>query len=315
MRRWSGSLVVLGMAFASSVAITFGLVVLVVQDRGTSSDAWSEPPAPTIAVEAIPPATGGSLSVSGDRDATFSLDHDSYDVGIEPDFERGFARVEFGRFGLEGVQGAIAFSTDPLVVEQIDFDGLAFYPDPDDCTITPGELNQAIGVASARLQCASLTDLRDAGTISLDGAVALPADLLGMRGDVPPSGGRVEIGDRILEFSDGRMLVQNALTEETERQPLFLYGDDETSSLGFERDPETADLFFTYLVIDEELFDIADDVCLVTAEDLGPVNPMTTAQQLAIRCNELDLGELGVVALDATLVIDLIVPPDLLARR
>jgi len=315
MRRWSGSLIVLGIAFASSVAITIALVVIVVQDRGTSSNARSEPPTPIIAAEATPPATGGTLSVSGDRDATFSLDHDSYDVGIEPDFERGFARVEFRRFGLEGEQGAIAFSTDPLVVEQIDFDGLAFYPDPNDCTITPGELNPAIGVGSARLQCGNLTDIRDAGKVSLDGAVALPADLLGMRGDLPPPGGRIEVGDRTLEFSDGRMLVQNALTEDTERQPLFLYGDDDTSSLGFERDPETAKLFLTYVVIDEELFDIADDACAVTDDDLGPANPITTVQELTIRCDALELGSHGVVAVDATLVIDLIVSPDLVARR
>jgi hypothetical protein len=315
MKQWSRSLVVLGMAFASSVAITIALVVIVVQDRASSSNAQSEPSRPTIAQGAIPPATGGSLSVSGDRDATFSLDSDSYDVGIDPDFERGFARVEFGRFGLEGEQGAIAFSTDPLVVEQIDFDGLAFYPDPDNCAITPGELNPAIGVASARLECASLTDIRDKGTVSLDGAIALPADLLGMRGDLPPPGGRIEAGDRMLEFSDGRMLVQNALTEDTERQPLFLYGDDEASSLGFERDPETAELFLTYLVIDEELFDVPEDACLVTDEDLGAVNPITTAQELTITCEPLDLGSHGVVAVAATLVIDLIVPPELVARR
>ena len=281
--------------------------------RGTTATGPTETPVPTITANTVPTHTGGSLAVSGDQEGAFILDHDSYTVSIEPDFERGFARVEFGRFGLDGELGAIAFSTDPLVVEQIDFDGLAFYPDPEDCTITPGELNPAIGVASARLQCASLTDLRDAGTISLDGAVALPADLLGLRGDLPPSGGEVPVGDETLEFSDGRLLVQQVLSEETERQALFLFGDDEKSSLGFERDPETEELYLTYIVVDEELFDIADDACVVSPVELGPLNPITTVMELSIACDGLDLGSHGVVSIDTTLVVDLIFESEALA--
>ena len=50
---------------------------------------------------------------------------------------------------------------------------------------------------------------------------------------------RFPLGNETLEFSDGRLLVQQVLSEETQRQALFLFGDDEISSLGFERDPET----------------------------------------------------------------------------
>ena len=313
MKNWSTSLVVLAVTFVSALAITMALVLVIVQDRGATATAATETPVPTITVNTVPTHTGGSLAVSGDQEGAFILDHDSYDVAIEPDFERGFARVDFGRFGLDGEHGAIAFSTDPLVVEQIDFDGLAFYPDPGDCTITPGELNPAIGVASARLQCASLKDLRDAGTISLDGAVALPADLLGLRGELPPSGGQVPVGSQSLEFSDGRMLVQQVFTEETERQALFLFGDDEKSSLGFERDPETEELYLTYIVVDEELFDIADDACGVSRDELGPLNPITTVMELGIACDDLDLGSHGVVSIDATVVVDLIFESEALA--
>ena len=313
VKNWSTSVVVLAVTFVSALAITMALVLLIVQDRGATATGPTETPVPTITANTVPTHTGGSLAVSGDQEGAFILDHDSYTVSIEPDFERGFARVEFGRFGLDGELGAIAFSTDPLVVEQIDFDGLAFYPDPEDCTITPGELNPAIGVASARLQCASLTDLRDAGTISLDGAVALPADLLGLRGDLPPSGGEVPVGDETLEFSDGRLLVQQVLSEETERQALFLFGDDEKSSLGFERDPETEELYLTYIVVDEELFDIADDACVVSPVELGPLNPITTVMELSIACDDLDLGSHGVVSIDTTLVVDLIFESEALA--
>ena len=111
------------------------------------------------------------------------------------------------------------------------------------------------------------------------------------------------------------MLVQNVLTEDTERQPMFLYGDDETSSIGFERDPETARLYLSYLVVDEELFEIGDEACRVSPTELGPLNPITTVLELAIACEELDLGTHGVVTIDATLVVDLILEPDLVAAR
>ena len=316
MRGWSRSIVILAVTFVSALAITMALVLLIVQDRGTSTATGpNATPLASITADTAPTQTGGSLAVSGDRDGTFTLDSDSYEVSIAPDFERGFARVEYGRFGLDGERGAIAFSTEPLVIEQIDLDGLAFYPDPDACTITPGELNPAIGVASARLQCESLTDLRDAGTVSLDGAVALPADLLGMRGELPRSGGQVPIGSETLAFTDARLLVQEVFTEETQRQALFLFGDDERSSLGFERDPETEAFYLTYVVVDEELFDIVDDACTVADDELGPLNPFTTVTELSIACDGLDLGSHGVVSIDATLVVDLIFEPDALAAR
>lgn len=311
MREWPRSLVVLAVAFAGSVAITLGLTMIVVQDRFSSTDESTPTPMPTISVGAAPTRTGGSLALSGDRTGSFTLDRNFYDVSIEPDFERGFARVEFGRYSLLGDAGAIHIAWDSLEVEQIDFDGLTFYPEPDACTVTPGELNPAIGVASAQLECPDLVDLRGGGTVTIEGGIALPADMLGMRGDLPPSGGRVVVGDADLEFNDARVLVQDALTEDTQREPLFLYGADDVSSIGFERDPESGQLYLTYLVVDDELFEIDDEACEVAAEDVGHLNPITTVQVLSIRCEALDLGSLGVVSIDASLVIDLIVPGDL----
>jgi hypothetical protein len=313
MKRWPRSLVVLGVAFGGTVAITIGLTMLIVQDRVTSTADSTPTPFPTIAVGAVPAQTGGTLAVSGDRAATFTLDRDSYDVAINPDFERGFARVEFGRFGLLGGAGAVYFSPDPLVVEQIDFDGMAFYPEPEDCAITPGELNPTIGVASAHVTCPDLTDIRDAGSVTIDGGIALPADMLGLRGDLPPPGGQVVVGSQTLEFSDGRVLVQDATIVGSGRQPLFLYGDDETSSIGFERDPESRDLYVTYLVVDEELFEFDDEACEVSASELGMLNPITTVLELSIQCSELDLGAHGVVAIDDSLVIDLILEAESVA--
>ena len=307
MREWSRSLTVLAVAFGGTLAITLGLVMLIVQDRAAAPTAEAtQTPAPAIAPDVAPTSIGGTLAVTGDRSDTFRLDRPLYDVHVSPDFERGFARVEFGRFGLLGQAGDIYFESEPLSVAQIDFDGLAFYPDPADCTITPGMLNPATGIASARLECPDLEDVRGAGTVTLDGGVALPADLLGLRGELPPSGGQIEIGDQTLAFSDGRMLVMSALTDDTRRVPLFIYGDDDVSSLGFERDPNTAQLYLTYIVIDEEPFDIDDDACLVTAEDLGLSSPIATVQELTIRCDALELGGHGTVSIEDTLVIDLI---------
>jgi len=247
--------------------------------------------------------------VSGDREGSFRLDRGSYEVAVNPDFERGFARVEYGRFGLIGQSGAVYFEHDPLAVAQIDFEGMAFYPDPDACTITPGELNPAIGVVSAHLRCADLTDIRDAWSVTIDGGIALPADMLGMRGALPPPGGQIEVGSRTLEFSDGRMLVQAATIVGSGRTPLFLFGDDETSSIGFERDPASGELYVTYLVVDEELFEFDDEACEVSASELGMLNPITTVLDLSIHCDAVDLGDHGVVTIDTSLVIDLIFQP------
>ena len=311
MKRWPRSLVALGIAFVGTVALTIGLTMLIVQDRVTSTAESTPTPMPTIAVGAVPTQAGGSLLFSGDREDSFGLDRGSYEVAVNPDFERGFARVEYGRFGLIGENGAVFFEHDPLVVVQIDFGAMAFYPEPDACTITPGELNPAIGVASAHLACTDLTDIRDAGSVTIDGGIALPADMLGMRGDLPPSGGQVTVGSRTLEFSDGRVLVQDATIVGTERQPLFLFGDDETSSIGFERDPESGELFVTYLVVDEDLFEIDDEACDVNASEIGMLNPITTVLDLSIRCAEVDLGEHGALTIDASLVVDMIFQPGL----
>ena len=307
------SLVVLGVAFGGTVAITIGLTMLIVQDRVTSTADSTPTPFPTIAVGAVPTQTGGTLAISGDREATFRLDRGSYEVAVNPDFERGFARVEYGRFGLIGETGAVHFEHDPLRVAQIDYEGMAFYPEPDACTITPGELNPTIGVASAGLTCADLTDIRDTGSVTIDGGIALPADMLGMRGDLPPPGGQLVVGSRTLEFSDGRVLVQDVTIVGSGRQPLFLFGDDETSSIGFERDPERGDLYVTYLVVDEELFEFDDEACDVSASELGMLNPITSVLDLSIRCDEIDLGEHGVVTIDTSLVVDMIFQPELVA--
>jgi hypothetical protein len=315
MRRWSRSFATLAVVFSSTVAITVVLTVLVVRDRApTTADATPTSPA-TIAVGTAPTGTGGSLAVSGDLEGPFILDRDAYEVSVEPDFERGFARVVLGRFSLLGERGAVHIGYDSLEVEQVDIDDLAFYPEPGDCSITAGTLNAAVGVASASLRCPELTDIRDNGEVALDGAIALPADMLGMRGDLPPAGGEVQVGGSTLAFSDARMLIQDAVVVETGRQPLFLFADDDASSLGFEREPETGDLYLTYLVIDEEPFDIPDDACQLEAAELGPLNPITTVTQLLIRCDELDLGNRGVVAIDATLVIDLIIESEAVAAR
>jgi hypothetical protein len=313
MKDWSRSLVVLALALTATVAITIGLTMLVVSDRQPPAADVAGTPVGSIGMDAVPTGTGAVLAVSGDRDGSFTLDRDSYEVSVNPDFERGFARVAFGRFGLEGDDGAVHFAYEPLTVEQIDYDGLAFYPEPDECTVTPGELNPEIGVASARLLCEDITDIRDTGTVTFDGGIALPGDMLGMRGDLPPSGGEIAVGEETLVFSDGRMLVQEVLSEESERQPLFLYGDDEESSIGFERDPSTGRLYLTYVVVDGELSEVPSDACVVTSDELGVLNPFTRTLEIGLSCEQLDLGSRGAVAIDATLVADLIYSPEVLA--
>lgn len=302
------SFLVLAVALAATACLVMILAVVIVQDRGAPAAAVDATPTPVIGTGAVPEETGGSVTMTGDGEGTFTLDRYSYDVSLQPDFERGFARVEYGRFGLRGDSFAIWFEREPLAVAQIDVDGMGFYPDPDDCSITPGALNAARGVAAATLECLELIEIRDAGTVTISGSLALPADLLGLRGELPPAGGQVVAGERSLAFGDGRLLVQDAV-DEGGMQQLFLFGDDETSSIGLERDPSNGELTLTYVVVDDQWFELEESACDLSSTDLGTLSPIATVVDLSIRCEERELGELGRVAIEASLVVDLIIQP------
>lgn len=297
------SLAVLGMGFVAVVIFTLGSAA-VVQSRpagptplplGEAGAAGPVEVTREYEIGAVPSEVGGTLAVSGDREGTFAVNRESSD----------------GRYGLIGDDGRIFFGSHPLAVVQMNFDGLSFFPKPGDCTITPGKLNADIGVAGAHLVCTDLADVRGNGVISLEGTIGLPGDLLGMRGDLPAAGGTVDVGDETLSFSEAYLYIDVGW------QPVFvgdraiamqLTDEDRGMALGFAYGDQTHRLELAHVMRGDTVTDIGEDACTLGMRDLGKLNPRVTVVELTVRCNEVDLPELGLVPISGTLIVEQVEP-------
>ena len=89
----------------------------------------------------------------------------------------------------------------PPVISQISWEGLEFFPEPEACTITPGELDDEIGVGYAEIRCEGLADIRGGGTVDMAGTLGLALTTVG-ESDLPPMGGSVAVGDETWEFTE-----------------------------------------------------------------------------------------------------------------
>ncbi len=89
----------------------------------------------------------------------------------------------------------------PPVISQMSWEGLEFFPDPEACTITPGELDDEIGVGYAEIRCEGLADIRGGGTVDMAGTLGLALTTVG-ESDLPPMGGSVAVGDESWEFTE-----------------------------------------------------------------------------------------------------------------
>lgn len=295
------SLTIVGATVAGVAAVTLGLVGLIVPRPADGVlNASAEP---TFDLAIAPDRVGGSLEVSGDRTGTLRLDRGSADVRYEP--AGAVPELILGDLWLTGEDGQIRFSRDPAKgVSQVQYDGLSFFLDPGDCTITPGAHNAAAGLMSALLECLEIADVRDAGVISIEGVVALPADVLGDRGDLPPSGGSIDVGDTTVDFSEAGVLLDGGVDAETGRMQMGLFNDDE-EYLVIEYDPETAEYFLIAIQIADE-YAFLSEACPVAAEDLGRLNPQTTVVRFTIDCDGVDLPGGGFGTVSGSVVADII---------
>lgn len=299
MNDWFRSLTVLGLSFVSVVIVTMGLAMLIVSSAAQATDGTPRdvtlvtgpgvlvtvPPA----VGGVPTQVGGTLAVSGDLQETFTLDREDTD----------------GRYGLIGDDGRIFFGNDPLAVVQMNLGGLSFFPDPDECTITPGELNAAIGVAWATIHCADLADVRGNGVVSVDGTIGMAADLLGMRGDLPPSGGSIDIGGETLEFSEASLFVAaRPAFVGMNRYSMQLVDDDSGTTLSFAWDPQTHGLALANVERDGADNDIPADACAIDTREVGMLNPRTTVVEMSLQCPDVDVPGLGPVPIVGSIIVE-----------
>jgi hypothetical protein len=299
MNDWLRSLAVLAVSFAGVVALTVGMAVMIVPSPVGSSDTPGSAasvapatPAPIGDLEATPTAIGGTLLVTGDLEASLVVDREATD----------------GQYGLVGNDARIFLGGDPLAVVQMNLDGLSFFPDPEACTITPGRFNPEVGVASAHLRCEDLADIRDNGVVTVDGVLGVAGDMLGMRGDLPPSGGTATAGDEALEFAEARMYAFPLFMVDGADQTNMSLVDGETTLL-FTYDVQTHGVALAYVQRGDELVEVAPGACSISSRQLGMVNPRTTLLDMSVRCAAVDLPDVGVVAIDGSLIVEEIASP------
>lgn len=171
------SLSVLGLGFTGVLVVTLGFATLLQPGPAGSAQVGG---APSTEAAATPPPVdgpvtdvGGMLTVTGDRAGLLILDREVTELG----------------YALAGPEGRVFFGGDPLEVERISYAGLQLYVDPGECELTPGDRYDPTGVAAAELRCDAVNDIHGDGTVSIAGTVGISADLLGLRGDLPPERG------------------------------------------------------------------------------------------------------------------------------
>jgi hypothetical protein len=296
MTDWFRSLSVLGIAFAGVAGLTFGLAALIVPGAAGSAqgpvapspDASGQLPVPTTSGPIT--AIGGVLQVTGDREGTLLLDREMTDQG----------------YALAGEDGRIFLAGSPVEVERIAYDDLEFYLDPGDCELEPGERDDPTGVAGVAITCTGISDVRDGGVVSLAGTLGVSADVLGLRGDLPPSGGTVQIGDEAIEFPFASFLMGTS----SSFQPSggFLFSDDDRTLLHFDYDPQTHALGLETIEIDGDQTQIDPGTCSLSYTPLGRLNPRTTTQEMTIECPSVRLASGETVRVGGTIVGDFVDP-------
>jgi len=284
------ALAVLGAAFGGVVIVTLGLAWFIVTGPTGSAQA-SGGASPTGERGGVPggiPGLGGALTVSGDRDGTFRLSRDA--VG--------------DRYALVGDQGRIIFEGRPTHITQISFDGLEFFPEPDDCTLTPGENDSRIGIGFAELRCENLSDIRDNGTITLEGELGLPLDMVA-ESNLPQSGGSVAVGNETWQFAEALLIgfQRPAIAGSTEYN-MELDDEARAASLNFIYDYVSHRLTLANVVRDGDASDVPGDACEFHVEEIGKPNPRTTVIELTLRCAQIEVPGLGRVSIEGTLIVD-----------
>lgn len=299
MNDWLRSLVVLAISFAGVVVLTVGLALLIVPASVGSSEVPDEAasgasgtPTPVADLDALPTAAGGTLTVTGDREALLVVDRESTD----------------GQYGLVGDDARIFLGGDPLAVIQMNLDGLSFFPEPEACTITPGRHNQEIGLASAQVVCEDLADIRDSGTVNVEGVLAIAADMLGMRGDLPPSGGSLAFGSETLSFTEAWLFpFSGPVMAGDERTNMGLV--DGTTGLYFTYDLHTHDTALAFIEIDGAATEVPAAACTIETREIGKVNPRNTLVEMSIRCPSVQLPDRGPIVIEGTVIVEQIEAP------
>ncbi len=290
MGDWFRSVTVLALAFVGAVVVTIGLANVIVpggasepQSAAGGADGGATPAATVPAITGI----GGNLTVTGDREGTLTVTRES----------------NGGTYSLVGDAARVVFQgTQPPVISQMSWEGLEFFPDPEACTITPGELDNEIGVGYAEIRCEGLADIRGGGTVDMAGTLGLALTTIG-ESDLPPMGGSVAVGDESWEFTEaflfGFPVNLGAGTEDFN----MVLTDEGNGSLRFRYDVQTHRLTLVNVERGGEASDLDAAACALKTEELGRLSPGVAIAELAIDCPAANVPGLGAVPITGTLIV------------
>lgn len=280
---WKGIGLLVGAAALVAVGVA-ALALVVVPDEPRFSDALEEET--DIEEDFVPDALGARLEISGARDDTVVLDD----------------TVGGPTFGLGNSRTRIFFEGDPLAIGQMSHDGLAFFPEPEECEFTPGEHNEEAGLIAVRISCTDLVDIRDNGSITLEGVAALPADLV-IELDLPETGGAVTVGDQVWEIVDPLLFIGPRFRGDPMTAVEFLLWTREArQGLGLRYNDETGLISLATVYYDDRSRAVGPADCIMTDEDVMILNPQTQFRELTIECANVDAGDLGTVEITGTVL-------------
>ena len=293
-----GGLAILAATVAGVAAVAFALGAWI-----TPAASLAEPtptPEPSFDLAVAPEDIGGSLDVSGDRSGTMTLDT-ATGIGLQRMRDSGaYAPTE-----LQGAAGHLRFDRDTGQITHIAYDDLSIFLDPDECTITHGAVNEGTDLMVALVECPDITDVRGQAVISVTGVIALPTRALVGRGDLPPTGGSVELDGSAYDFGEVEISLDGEPYEVTGRIREGIIAVDTGVSIVLEYDPETDQFFVSGFTTG---FDYGEFVepCLLGVEKLGRLNDYMTVMRLDIECADVAVTGGGTRSVTGSIVADVI---------
>ena len=230
--------------------------------------------------EFIPTAVGARLEVTGAREGTVDLESDDASSALEDSKTKLF------------------FSSDPLAVDQLYYDGLTFFPEPDECEFTTGRHNQDLGLVAVEMSCPELADIRDNGSISVEGRVALPAEMVV---ESPETGGTITVGDEEWTIESDLILTTGDVIFEPEGHPgMDLLTTDRGKWVNLAYDQESGVLIPGTLHYRGAEVDMASAGCTLQSEQVMALGPQSRIHDLTIDCDAVPLPGVGTVPLNGT---------------
>lgn len=290
---WKGFGVLAGTALVV-VLIVVGLALLIVPDEPTFAEELEEASGSETGLEGFTPsAEGGQLEITGAVEGSVSLER----------------TAQGPTYGLENSDMKIFFESNPLVISQMSYEGLAFFPEEGDCEFTEGTHNEESGLVAVEISCEELVDIRENGTITVEGVLALPANLVIER-DLPDTGGTVTIGNTERELSPDVTLFVFPDHGSDEGLSFSAVTDDTDASvtLIFNYDPESEVLTLSRVSYEGDQVDIGPGQCSTESEQLAAINPEHSIHELNFSCDVVEIPSLGEVPIHGRVVFERVLP-------